>query len=61
VFSFFIQLPCLNATLLSCLPYRFLSLGIEVAVVANVMSYFTEIECYEENTLGVKSLAVERI
>jgi hypothetical protein len=61
VFSFFIQLPFLNATLLSCLSYKFLSLGIEGAVVANVMSYFTEIECYEENMLGVKSVAIERI
>jgi hypothetical protein len=51
----------LNATLLSCLPCTFLSLGIEGAVVANVMSYSTEIECYEENMLDVKSLAVERI
>jgi len=25
------------------------------------MSYITEIECYEENMLGVKSLAVERV
>jgi hypothetical protein len=61
VFSFFIQFPCLNASLLSCLPYRYLSLGIEGALVANVMSYITEIACYEENMLGVKSLAVERI
>jgi len=43
------------------LAYRFLSLGIEGALVANVMSYITEIECYEENMLGVKSLALERI
>jgi hypothetical protein len=43
------------------LAYRFLSLGIEDALVANVMSYITEIECYEENMLGAKSLAVERI
>jgi Na+-driven multidrug efflux pump len=51
----------LNATFLPFLLYRFLSLGFEGAAVANVVSYVTEIECYKENMLDVKSVGVDRI